>query len=1084
MFRGPPSTPGRDLYYDYDRQPSTTPAGPPPPDDSHYPSSTPAGPPPGMNNRLFGNTRPTFNPNSHAYSSHSLFDSSPPKQGLFEGIGAGSIGTSASGRPPVQRGRITSSHFQAPTNAPNRHAHGESEEEYTDQEGDEEDDDDDDDDQDMDHDDGTEEDEPLSPHRRNKTQNRFSHSVVSRTSATDMEPGPTLVRSGEKQTQFDLLALARGLTSDAPQGRWMPTGKQKCLNEGPDLILETERLSEKAHESLHSDSPDKRTQVLNTVAQELVAVWREATKPPFTSAFSDSQVPWEKRKGSQLASLLLTLHHPPQVGLDQRASALSLVPARSDSRQYTPIPKVLLDWLNHAFPLDSNTDAGQVIKETSGYSRHASFWEAVHVSIVRGNFSQTLKLLQGARLENAETAERDGLGTTGYTGTHLQYANQAVRQAVDLLRECPAVASEDWDIKGHDWTIFRQRVQHVYASLEDFAEGESANRHSVYEPFKAAHFGISQSQASFQLSVASRKAESKVPWSVYENLGIVYQLLLGNEEEILTLSSDWIEAVVGLSAWWNGEEDDSAQGSLAASRRSIMRSQRVRPVDVTPVKAYCQRLSSALAAVVHNSDEDFSVNATDRLEVGLACAFDDNIEGALEILQVLSLPMACATAELASAGEWFTSAKGLLDQFDQSDLMVLSYNEQQQQPKGLTKDDLLISYSKLLAAEKDPLTTDDGQISKEGWEIAVQVLGRLDDVITANERIERILNDLPLESSARVDKITQLCHNLGLSQHAVTIAQKYADHLRTNTESYGDTLLYYARAHDAQKIQEVLRVLVAHCLIKSIAYPPLDELDESLNSLITSPKQTLTNLASLDSEAASLLSNYLSGYATIRKYYDLRDEGVLLKAGEKPAHRPMARKRAAANALMVIIASAASSIRGGLYDPEIETVVQVDVLLPLLGEALVFVNQPKRTLTLRHLYDLLAAIEDFDTAPSMIRIQCEEVLATTLLSAHDVNSSQRLPNPHQLLSKSTSNLTTASSQYSLIGSTDFGSADGQSTEGSTVFVKGGRVDDTKRGWDWRKGFPKGAKSEDIITVLRLGVAREIGRAFAEGEVTA
>ena len=155
-----------------------------------------------MNNGLFGNTRPTFNPNSHGYSTNSLFDSSPPKQGLFEGIGAGSIGTSTSGRPPVQRGRITSSHFQAPTNALNRDAHGESDEEYTDEEEDE-------DDQDMDHDEGTDEDEPLSPQRHNKTQNRFSQSVVSRTSATDMEPGLVLVRSGAKQTKFDLLALAR-----------------------------------------------------------------------------------------------------------------------------------------------------------------------------------------------------------------------------------------------------------------------------------------------------------------------------------------------------------------------------------------------------------------------------------------------------------------------------------------------------------------------------------------------------------------------------------------------------------------------------------------------------------------------------------------------------------------------------------------------------------------------------------------------------------------------------------------------------------------------------------------------------------
>lgn len=246
----------------------------------------------------------------------------------------------------------------------------------------------------------------------------------------------------------------------------------------------------------------------------------------------------------------------------------------------------------------------------------------------------------------------------------------------------------------------------------------------------------------------------------------------------------------------------------------------------------------------------------------------------------------------------------------------------------------------------------------------------------------------------------------------------------------------------------------------------------------------MTQLARQDSEAAALLSTHLSGYATIRKFYDLRDEEVFLKGDEKPTQRPLARRHAAANSLIVIISSAASSIRGGLYDPEVETVVQVDVLLPLLGEALVFLNQRKRTLTLSHLYSLLAAIEDLDTSPSMIRTQCEEVLSTTLLSAHDHNSSQNLPNSRSLLQKSTSNLTTASSQFSLIGSVDFGSADAQSTESSAVLVKGGHVDDVKRGWDWRKGFSKVAKGADLIRVLRLGIAREIGRAFAEGEVNA
>lgn len=1004
---------------------------------------------------LFGSSKPTFaQPNSFGFT-NSMLGSSPPKHGLFEGIGAGSIGTSSSGRPAAQRGRtISGGGFRVPSTSPSP---GDEDE---DAEGEEDEDMDGeyDDDEDMEEDDySDEEEEQLSVQRRAKTQNRFSQSIISRTSTSELEPGPisTLVRAGAKQTRFDFLAIAKGLT---------PNISRVTLHESDHVVLQTERQLQKVHESLQSDTPEKRTEVLGQVAQDLITLWQTAGKTGQAGGASNLI------HATRLASLLLTLHHPAPAGQNQRTSALSLVPSRPESRHFTPIPKLLLDWLNKTYTGISEIEL--VLKESRGYSRHDSFWEVVQASAVRGNFAQTLKLLQGANFEVAATAHEDGLGDGGYSGSHLRYANDAVRAAIDIVRECPAFASGDWDVKGHDWTIFRQRVQQAHTNLQDFAEGDSSSRHAISQPFTASHFGISQSQANFQLSVASRKAESRVPWSIYENLRRFYQILSGNEEEILQISADWIEAVLGLTIWWNGEETETGLGSLAASRRSIMRSQRVRSVDVTPAKAYCQRMSAVLAAVIENSDDDFSVNTTDRFEVGLACVADDNVEGILQIISSWSLPVAAAVAEIASVGEWFRRADGILDQFDQSDLMVLSYNEQQR--TGVSKDDFLVAYSQLLAM-KGQLQDQDGDASREGWELAIQVLGRLDDSITASGRIEQILNELPLESSVRVDKITRLCHELGLAQHALTIAQKYADHLRTNTQNYGDTLLYYARAHDTPKIQEVLRVLVAHCLIKSIAYPPLSDLDEALDSLITSPKQTLTKLASVDSEAATLLSNHLSGYATIRKFYDLRDEEVLSTNGSKPAHRPMARKRAAANALSVIIASAASSIRGGLYDPDIETVVQVDVLLPLLGEALVFVNQPKRTLTLRHLYDLLAAVEDIDTAPSMIRNQCEEVLATTLSAAHESTATSQ-----RNLQKSISNLTTTSSQFSLI---EFGStADGQSAENSAMLVQGGGVDDSKRGWDWRRGFNKGASGQDIISILRLGIAREIARAFAEGEV--
>lgn len=1069
MFRVPSSTPPRSSTADYLRDsrngPSTTPAGPPPDQTMNF-SSTPAGPPPSRGKGLFSTSRPNFEQPSAYDFGLSAFGSSPPKHGLFEGVGSGSIGTSTTGRPPVQRGRTTSSGgFNVPDMSSDEDGEGESDEDMEDEdaEGEYEDDDMDEDEEDYDEDD----DIPTQP--RAKTQSRFSQSVVSRASTSDLEPGPTLVRPGAKQTQFDLLALSKGLA---------PNADRAVLQEPDHVILETERLAEKVHESLNSDTPERRSEVLVEVAEDLTALWKASSKTASNTNLSSSRSGGALglAHASRLANLLLSIHHPPLIGAHKKSSAFSLVPARPESRQYTPIPKIMLDWLNTTYAGASEVD--EVLKVTKGYSMHPSFWEAVHVTAVRGNFKQTLLLLQGARFEFAETAKHDGLGNTGYTMSHLQFANEAARVAVDLLRDSPAVLSEDWDIKGNDWTLFRQRVLQTYKKLEDFAEGESASRQAVSQPFQASHFGISQSQASFQLSVASRKAESKVPWSVYENLRKLYQLLLGNEEEILALSADWIEAVMGLVIWWDGEEEDLTQGTLAASRRSVMRSQRIRSVDVTPVKSYSQRMSSSLAAVIANSDEDFGVNTTDRFEVGLACILDDNIEAALQMIRSWSLTVAAAVAEVASAGGWFTRADGIMGQFDQSDLMVLSYNDEQ--PRGVSKDDLLIAFADVLAT-RGQITDQRGQ--REGWEVAIQVLGRLDNNMTANERIEGILNELPLESSVRVDKITQLCHNLGLAQHALTIAEKFAEHLRANTKNYGDTLLYYARAHDAQKIQEVLRVLVAHCLIKSAAYPPQDELDDALNSLVTSPKQTLTQLASLDSEAAAILSNNFSGYATIRTFYDLRDEEINLKSGDKPAHRPMARRRVAANALMVVIASAASSIRGGLYDPEIETVVQVDVLLPLLGEALIFVNQPKRTLNLRHLYDLLSAVEDIDTAPSMIRTQCEEVLSTTLIAAHDP-SSQQLPNPHHLLQKSTSNMTTASSQYSLIGSTEFGSADGQSTDGSAVLVRGGQVDESKRGWDWRKGFGKNATGSDIIRVIRLGISREISRAYAEGEVKA
>lgn len=90
----------------------------------------------------------------------------------------------------------------------------------------------------------------------------------------------------------------------------------------------------------------------------------------------------------------------------------------------------------------------------------------------------------------------------------------------------------------------------------------------------------------------------------------------------------------------------------------------------------------------------------------------------------------------------------------------------------------------------------------------------------------------------------------------------------------------------------------------------------------------------MDPDAAALLHRYLSGYATLRKFYELRDAG-----GQGPEEDRIQPDSKAAKCLIAVISSAADNICGGLYDASRDCVIQVDGLLSLLGEATVFVNR-------------------------------------------------------------------------------------------------------------------------------------------------
>jgi hypothetical protein len=159
------------------------------------------------------------------------------------------------------------------------------------------------------------------------------------------------------------------------------------------------------------------------------------------------------------------------------------------------------------------------------------------------------------------------------------------------------------------------------------------------------------------------------------------------------------------------------------------------------------------------------------------------------------------------------------------------------------------------------------------------------------------------------------------------------------SDEYGLALVCYARAHSRRKVKSVVDLLISYSLVQSRAYPASADLDEQLEALIRDPKTCLSAIAGSDEDAASILQYYFSGYATLRRFYEIRDEAVGLKEGQRPRFKPLARRRAAAQALVAVISSAADSIYGGLYDPGRDSAVQVDGLLTLLGEALAFIDR-------------------------------------------------------------------------------------------------------------------------------------------------
>lgn len=560
--------------------------------------------------------------------------------------------------------------------------------------------------------------------------------------------------------------------------------------EEPDkLIIGTERTMGNLYAL--EDSPERSEQALETelpvATEDLCRLWRGCRKLQTQDRIMDDNVeigigPNEAvpsfQKAEFVAPLLLQLRYPPSTTVQQAfgssrnsrpSSAMSFIHSNPPGLETKPFPKILAEWLEEHHNAYATAAVSLQLHQPDPTS-HANFWDILLYLILRGRVFDAINILKKSDFQYARTARGDTHSQSSYSNVQLKNTGVVIGRAIEVLGSCPTIADGDWRVTGSEWAIYRKGLESAVSDLTLFAEGRDRDLEPLGQNMRAPDFGIRNTNNT--LSQSSRRAESQVPWTVYQNLKAMYGILLGKSTEIISSAQDWVEATVALTMWWNGDDDeeDFVPENIAHSQRALRYSkdQGNRTVDINPTAAYLRRLAYAFERITDEEDDDsFQINSTSDVQVGLAALFEGDIEGTVRLLQSWSLPVASAVAEILNLGGWVASPPrtSVSDAFNESDLMVLSYMHEEH---TWNSDGILVQYAEQLF-EIDRF--EEFNAAYEGWELSMELLNRLNNENMARAKMKELLRRLRLTSDKRVDEVIYLCRNFGMGSEATSIAE-------------------------------------------------------------------------------------------------------------------------------------------------------------------------------------------------------------------------------------------------------------------------------------------------------------------------
>ena len=564
------------------------------------------------------------------------------------------------------------------------------------------------------------------------------------------------VQSGARRREFKFAPLAKDLYTQLGYA---------TITESPELVLGTEAQIRRLYDDGVgvADDAEKLDETLASAAGKVAALWNgyadslPKSNEEHAAVIGPGPHASNFEKANYLANLALQIHHT-------RFDA-------GDLLRTEPLTETLFRWLNtyHNFYPDKFED---IKRHRPSPACHGLFWQTVFIALLRGKVAEAQSLLRNAGWGHVRKGHRSDYA---YTGQGLSNVERAVADTCEMLEHCPGV-EENWDIHSSDWTLFRVRARGQLEQLRRFAEGrDTAN------VLGESDFSNSTSTYGRQsMAGLARKAESQVPWDIYENLNVVFEIVLGSRGAILAAAQDWCEATVGLFGWW---DEDKAEKNFQLSRhQSLMLAGQGHTAE-----GYLDRLARSFQTAV---ETDFPLNTLNSVEVGMACVFEGNAKGLIGLLRAWSLPIAASMAEIASLGAWLPPHKrnalfGMED-LDMDDLDVLGMDPASPDEFDGIKDNTLITYAQELSRFDQLFSVKDRDgVPRDGWELAIHVLGRMDSPErseeTVGQLVKLLVDDLDVESGTTVDKVWRLLNELGMIPYAEETAEvSFAPPLQTN----------------------------------------------------------------------------------------------------------------------------------------------------------------------------------------------------------------------------------------------------------------------------------------------------------------